>query len=316
MCLENLVGLRGLCETSEGLLINNLAGIDLKMIGSLSNEDKGDYSEVWEAVQTNAIAQLKSDVLPYMGKYFKPNIILENNLSSYSNTGTNTTPQANYTGVLIDYCGTKFTQLYINYIRINLVNAGTFTIKVFDTWTGATLDTLTLVGVVGDNILQVGKEYAAENDRKRFFIAIDATALTAIQTKVDGSREASIRGGSIPLATLPLYDNITFGTSNTGGLSVAFNIQCSIDSFVCQLKGLLKYALWYKTGSVLMDFRINSDRLNKYTLVKQDAAKELREMYESKYLEQLDNVLKNIEPVSDGYCFPCDQSRNYKINLP
>lgn len=316
MCLEKLIGLKGLCETSEGLLINNLAGVDLKMISNLSNEEMGDYSEVWETVKANAIAQLKSDVLPHMGKYIKQNVIQESSFSSYTSLAEQTTPQANYVGVIIDYWGTKFTQLYINDIRINLVSTGTYTVKVFDTWTGLTLDTITFTGVAGDNVVNVGKEYRIDNNRKRILVAIDATNLTAIQSRIDGSPQTILRGAAVPVPTLPLYDNINTSNNRTGGLSVSFNIQCSIESFICQFQGLLKYALWYKTGSVLMDFRINSDRLNKYTLVKQDAAKELRATYEEKYLQQLDNVLNSIEPVSDGICFPCDKSRTYKINLP
>lgn len=316
MCLDTLIGLRGICETSEGLLINNLAGIDLKMISQLSNEDKGDYSEVWDAVQSNAIDQLKGDVLPVMSNYFKPNLIVENVLSSYTSTAVQTTPEAKYKGVLIDYWGDKFTQVYINDVRINLVSSGTYTIKIFDTWTGLELDSFSLVGTAGYNLLNINKEYTVDNNRKRLFIAIDSTAVTAIDSKIEGSVNVILKGGEISTATTPLYDNITFANTSTGGLTVTFNIKCSIDSFICQFKDTLKYALWYKTGSVLMDFRINSDRLNKYTLVKQDTARELRDMYESKYKEQLKSVLENIGGISEGICFPCDKKRSFKINLP
>jgi len=63
-------------------------------------------------------------------------------------------------------------------------------------------------------------------------------------------------------------------------------------------------------------FRLASDRINQYTLVGTEQAKELRELYHAKYEKSLNAVLDSISAKAGDDCFICDNQRTFKYNLP
>ena len=78
-CLSNYIGLRG-CGTStslSGLYINDLPGISLKQIVSLTNEEEATYLDMWNMIQRRAESRFSLDVREAMTKYYKLNSLMQ-----------------------------------------------------------------------------------------------------------------------------------------------------------------------------------------------------------------------------------------------
>ncbi len=61
------------------------------------------------------------------------------------------------------------------------------------------------------------------------------------------------------------------------------NCDCDYDALICENLEVLTQAWKYLLGIWLLSFRINSNRLNKYTTVDATQAKELRDYYQAEY---------------------------------
>lgn len=323
-CLDNYIGLRGTCSDVtpvSGRYINDLPGVDLKMISNLSNEEQADYQGVWDEIYRRSLNELESDVSVRMQKYFKKSQLLENRQAGYLLSPAVTEPaSAEYKGVALTYYGTKYTSVFINEVGLYLSSGGSVTVKVFDYRTGATLDTLSFTGVVGMNYFQVNKEYFCYGQKAQLFICYDATATASQESDVyfPDDREdgvSMIRGAKISTATSVVEANMTF-VANTYGLSVNYNVQCSMNRLICSIKDLLVSPLYYKLAEQLLLERSMSQRLNKYTLFNAERADELRADYIAKYIQALDSTLMEVEPVADGECIECEKERTYLYSLP
>ena len=79
---------------------------------------------------------------------------------------------------------------------------------------------------------------------------------------------------------------------------------------------MFKDAFLYKLGIEFCKERINSDRINRYTLMDRDQAMELKDSFQKQYQELLQNALIDLRIENDGVCFECNKAVNYKMILP
>lgn len=323
-CLDNFIGLRGACNGStpiSGRYINDLPGVDLRMLSNLSNEEQADYDGVWNEIYRRSVGELESEVSIRMQKYFKKSQILENTQSGYYKSPAVTeSASAEYKGIAILYNGTKYTSVFVNEVGLYLSGSATVTIKVFDYRTGATLDTLSFSGTTGMNYFQINKEYYSYDKKAQIYICYDATAIASQETNVfspydESSSESFVRGARISTVGTVLEANMTF-EGNTYGLTVNFNIKCSVARLICSIRDSLVSPLYFKLAEQLLLERSMSDRLNKYTMFNAERADELRAEYIAKYNQSLDNVLNELEPIADGTCIECEKERSYQYLMP
>lgn len=325
VCLQNYIGIRGFCDDvtpASELFVNDLPGISLKMIASLANEEQESFSGLWDEIRRRSIAMIEADIVSAMRPYFNHDVLVDNTLSGYYRTDfeDHTEPASNNlkgTGFDIREC--RNMELFINSIQIFFATAHSGNIQIFDYNTGAVLDTIAYTADVGFNDIQINKEYAILGQRKRIAILYDgnlsATQSTTRDAACCDSSIAEVKGVQVPVGTAVTKPNLTLD-DNTHGMLVNFNIQCSISNFVCSSRELFKMAQWYKYGEQLMSERLISDRLNQYTMVNQDRAEALMNLYTEKYVENMDAVLDGLEPLSDGRCFTCNKRRTQKLDLP
>ena len=103
--------------------------------------------------------------------------------------------------------------------------------------------------------------------------------------------------------------------ANTG-LSVTFNLECSVSNFVCQRIDSFKDAFLYKLGVEFCNERIYSDRINRYTLMDREEADRLRIEFNDQYKLLIDAALKDLKIEESDECFECNRAINYKMMLP
>ena len=114
----------------------------------------------------------------------------------------------------------------------------------------------------------------------------------------------------------------TFANNNdnaTGadtGISVTFNLECSVSNFVCQRIDSFKDAFLYKLGVEFCNERIYSDRVNRYTLMDREDAEKLRIEFDLQYRELIEAALKDLKITESDECFECNKAVNYKMMLP
>lgn len=324
-CLTNLIGLRGYCEdtTPHGALwVNDLPGISLKMISYLTNQEQQTFAGVWDEIIRDSISDFESEVFIRMQKYFKTNILVDNEVFGfYKKDYPVESSSAKWKGITIRLIGSKNTDIFINSVQIRLenVSSSTGTIKVFDVQDGRTLDTISFTAVEGLNEVEVRKRYQTNGQRKYIMIAYDGAIAgnieTSYSTYYDWSRYANARGAEVNKASSVIEGNITF-SGNTHGMVVNFNVQCSLSSFICSNTDLFKKAFQYKIGARTMQERLSTNRINSFTMNNSETAKENRDSYISKMGEILDAVLNNVDNLGDEICFVCNKKRTYNYQLP
>jgi len=315
-CFKGLIALRGICDASAGEVINDLPGISLKMVSNLTDGERASFADVYNDAENYAIAQMKADMLPTLSKYMLPNVLAQNYQSSQLDTPfRDVAASAEYKGVAIEHDGSKYAKFVVNDVQLYSDAAGSYTVKVFDYNDGRELDSFTGDLVAGLNTITINKTYNIQGQNKRIFVAYDGTSIDSKTSDVYDSNIVEVRGAKVAVGTTPIRNNLSF-TGDTFGLSVNFNLECSLDLFACQYRDMLKTALKFKIGDALMLYRLASDRVNQYTMVGEEKAQELRELYQANYEKNLNAVLDSISPAAGDVCFPCNNRRNYKYNMP
>lgn len=325
MCLIDYIGLRGLCNDTvppSGKYINDLPSISLKMLSSISNEEQQTYVDLWNEVQRATINDIESDILIKMQKYFKTNLLIDNEYFGYYKNNFPVNDASNFLkGAHVKIYGSKFLDIYVNKILLRLEDVVDTEgeIYIYNANDGRLLDTIEFDAVEGVNEIEINKRYKAEGQRLELFICYDGNIADNIETTYgdyfDYNSFMLLRGGQIAVGSSVLSSGITY-SGNTHGLMVNLNVQCSISSFICSIRDLISNAYWYKLGANITNIRLNTDRMNKFTLLNKEQAVELRDMYEEKYSSNLESVLNNVEPTGDSICLVCNKKRMYTYSLP
>lgn len=73
------------------------------------------------------------------------------------------------------------------------------------------------------------------------------------------------------------------------------NQRATVECIACENKDLLATSLWYLLGHELMIERIYSNRINSYTTIDEDEAKELRDYYMATFEKELEYAVQGID---------------------
>ena len=201
-----------------------------------------------------------------------------------------------------DFAWSNLQTYRIQDVSLYFTSTDATTIKVFDLETGTELFTKAINApvAIGWQTITILQEFTS----REIFVAYDATNLNGVSQDIEklenavnrnqdgcnywcincgsGNMNAELRGATATIAT-----NIQEAALTTGddafGLSVKWSVVCSYDSFVCNNKEEFTRAFWYLLGAELMLERMNTARLNKFTVFSKDRAKELWKLFEVTY---------------------------------
>ena len=211
----------------------------------------------------------------------------------------------------------NYLSIYINTVQIYLDSAGTQEILIYNTLTGVLMDTISFEGNIGMNRVMINKSYPTYGQNTNIFICYNGTSINSIKVdNIDYSDTAIIQGAKVSVSSSVIDSNLVF-EDDSYGLVVDYNIKCDISEFICSSRDAFKFALWYKFGAAIMFDRLASDRLNKYTLSKTAVEKkELYTFYDTKYNENMDSIMSNLNANQDKVCFSCSRERSYRYLKP
>lgn len=310
-CLKDFIGLKDVNENPEsGLLINDLEGITTTQMEAVDNSNHYDVNETWNEIQERAIRLFEHDVRNKSSHVFK-NYSLKNTVNTGEIEDFTLMPkEPKFSGIYFDldyyYQNTK---LKINSVWFNLETAATFDIIIADAANGNEIERINVEGKQGINEIKILKEYATYKYQK-IFIGYEKNLDIS---EVDTWETAEIESVEFGESQAPYYKSFT---SAYTGIGVIYSIDCSIDNLVCQRLETFTVPFWYLLGIQFVKEKINSDRINRFTMLDTEQAKMLRAEFEKQYNDSLNSAMRDLNFPEDNQCFICNRVVNKRKMLP
>ena len=309
-CLTDYIGLRG-CSSSippSGLYVNDLPGISLKQIVSLTNEEEKTYLELWEMIQRRAQNRFSLDVREQMGKAYKIKSINQGiNVNGYS-AGTGTIPTTASYGFTIEYdsMDTGYTPSPLSFIHIQQIQfyaefIGSYSLVFRDIDANINVYSVGVTFDTGLNTFEINQTF---NNIQRLHVSIDFQASDNYTSIKAPSITGECCGAMVRGAW---YDGSYHFTQELYGFSPIFTIGCSWDGMICLNKNIFSRPYWYLLGIEVLTEVIYSTKLNQFTTVNLQKANELRTEYQVEYMKALTQVAEGMNLDCDC-CLECSGS--------
>lgn len=320
-CLRDHIGLNYCGNTTtppSGVYINDLPGVSLRLMTSLTDEETATFISLWTMIQKRAEMRFATDVRAAMNKYFRISTVNQSTTLGKNITGT-ATASSGLKGFTIELSDEPdFTPSPLTYIHVQTLffyadaadAAETKTITIWDLNTGTQLYTTTKVLAAGWNTIPVNQSFTNSFNRVplQIFCAIN-TANTSVYSMTPPSDiainccGARVRAASTAETSAITESDLTFG-SDTAGLSGIFSVNCAWDGLVCTNKEPFTRAYWYLLGVELMTELMYSAKVNSYTTIDRSRMIELRNEYGAEYSKEMEQVCSNIKLDCDC-CIEC-----------
>lgn len=336
-CFEDIVGLRGSCETptsNSGLWIDDI-GIDLAEIDSIINKSQIDSIDFFEKKRDFAIKQIINNIHTHYSDKYKSNTVLRSGRIGYPKENQEAVAaSATLKGIELELCNQdSFVDVFISSVSLQVNFVGLVNILVYDLFQNKLLDTIPITTTVSGEITTVypNKTYKSVRKALDIIFVYDATNFSSVKTTVtqggckscgDGgsmvnlNQYLSTRSISILSTDSKIESNLT-ASPDTGGLSIMYAIHCNYEEWICTISNLAALPILFKTGYEIMDFAYNNSlRLNTTTTINYDSLLKRRDEYNLRFQESIQNLLQNIKLPNDEKCFECRRKSKNIIILP
>lgn len=327
-CLIDYIGVRYTATGSlpapvvpeSGLYINDLPGITIAQLSDINTSDQATFLDLWAAIQRRSAKIFETTFTNAMAKKFRLKKITEAFKLSETVDGTVTFPAiaGELRGIYMDCFVDKsaFHHIPLSKVRLYLPASGTLPatldLRVYEVHddTLTLLDTFTQPVSAGWNTYQINKKYY---DSRTLYIAYDASQIDSASIPLDSFDLNPYLYGDLAQFFSHIFINgarysgghFSESTDETFGLTATLGLQCSFDVLVCNYRENLAVAWWYLLGSELMKERIYSDRVNRYTTVDLDKARDLTQRLYNDYVNELATFVDSVDLLRD-WCVDCD----------
>lgn len=321
ICLRDYVGPYRGCDAPpaafSGLYLDQLPGIDFQNIDQVATADQVDWAGLWDDLQTTALDTFREDVIEEFSKrYMLKQITQSVDLGKGIDTSHLTAPVGGTDyGLLVETTldsSSQFSQsslmnVYfetVSFYYVGATSPAVFTIDIKDADTNVTLYTTTVSNAVqGWNTVRLEQEF--DSNRIYVFVSGNFTDyakkdITNFQLDFYGNTLFGGWNGT----NLGLYwggwgcgarirgvtkdgSTVSPGT-NTFGVSAEISSRCSFDKIVCGNKRHFASVWQHCLAIELLNYRINSTRLNRWTTINKDQAVKLQSLYTLKYRGGID----------------------------
>lgn len=352
-CLKDSVGCFYGCGATipiSGMYLNQLAGIEFANINGIANADQITFSGLFDDLQATCVDTFKDDVISEFGKrYMLKQTTQTVDLGKVINITNITAPVANTTNGLIlemmeqggQCIGSNMQGIYIQSINFywNGTN-GTPTLTLNFQDADLLNIELTIVAknvVQGWNNIWVDYSFAAKrlyvlaSGNFDNYVELDLSLFNldnfggytwgnsyqylmysygtcGIQTRINGCYYNS-------------QTNIAIKGMNTYGMSAIMSTNCTWDAVVCNNKRQFFSAWQHCLAIELLNYRINSSRLNRWTSIDKKQAVELQKLFTIKYrggsfdsVEYPGKLRQSIESTNINSGDGCIRANNFLIH--
>lgn len=311
-----IIGIRNYTECSipeSGLFINDLPGMSLKKAAQISTEQWQSANDFLKSCIRMAVMQVFDEFAGQLQNYFNFSSIIQSRI--LNKFTTNQTPAINsQRGLLIKRWRSEAARLYIYEIYINVVQAGSATINLYD---GSKTTQYDINLNAGLNTIQI--DYKAESEK--VYITFDQTNFDVFEcTYINGYNNCGSCGytGDNKNIYVTGWDGIQEKPGNCYGIGINLNVQCYEEEILCFLIKRMYYLIWYKSGIIFMNEFINSDRINYATLFGKEQAESTKADWEIEYNTKYQILVKsayNFLKSTKGECITCNGMK-YVESIP
>ena len=320
-CLDNYIGLRGCGSTTppSGLYVNDLPGMSLENLVTLTNTDEPTYSDIWTMVQTRAQQRFSLDVREAMGKHYKLNSLMQginvgNDVGSLA--ASRPTAFAGFTIELIDqnyeFVPSPFASIHVQQIVLwSNENIGSLDFTFYDLDKNIEIYTTQSSLIPGKNIIEINRTFhnLYQSNTWRLGIFYDIGSMSDSYDMILPYNRSMMSCCDVRLQGFGSDTTVSAGSfgNNTYGLSGIFSIVCNWDAMICQNKTLFSRAYWYLLGIEVLTEQLYSSKLNQFTTVNLQRLNELRAEYQVEYSKSLEQVASGLK-LSCDCCIECNES--------
>lgn len=324
----------------SGMYLSQLPGIEFANIEQIANADQITWQGVWNDLQATAKDTFREDIIEEFGKrYLLRQITQTVDLGKQvdPNNVIPVVPNTTY-GILLETkdnnsqcAGSNMNQIYIQSLNFYNVDATYFDIYFIDADTGDNELIITPTSFnLGWNQIWVDKPFNA----RRLYVTIkgDMTGFANLNianfnlNNFGGYMwgfnnpysylyfnfgscgiQSRLQGTQLDTTSLTSINGI-----NTFGLSAVFSTKCTWDSVVCANKKHFASAWQHCLAIELLNYRINTSRLNKWVTIDKKQAQELQKLFSLKYrggvmdsiayVGKLQNSVTSIQPNDNDGC--------------
>lgn len=335
MCFDRFIGLKGSCNDStlpsNGLWLNTL-GVTRDFCENIINSDYADVDSFVTDMLNNANDQLKTDIYNAFTSKFKIKSIIDGARLGFYNEypSLNAALAGKSKGLQIrTWNDDTFSKMYISTLRTYFAYTGNVNVFVYDLTTGKLLDTIVVASVSGQIVeTNVDKTYSSNlSDLNIGFIYSSAFSSYASYFDNFGcvtcNRSGAYRqnkyvystGLTIPTAGAITQNNVS-GSSDFGGLSVVYSLQCNHEGWLCQNANFFVSAMLYKTAYLINQYAdLMSDSFSSMNM-DVERLRQRMEYFDFEYKKRLDAGVKNLRIPSSDICFQCNNLTKSLTSLP
>lgn len=335
-CFDDIVGLRGACETptsTSGLWLDDI-GIELEEIDAIINKAAIDSIDFFDKKRDFALKQIINVIHTHYANKYKSNSILRSGRIGFGKENLEeVAAAATLKGIEIELCNqSSFVDVFISSLSLQVNFSGTVNVLVYDLFQNKLLDTIPVTAVSGKTVrVYPNKTYKSVRKELDIIFVYDTTAFSSVKTTVttsgcrscgDGgsmvqlNQYLSTRSISVLAADSKIVDNLT-AVSDTGGMSLMYEVNCNYDEWLCTVSNQIALPILFKTAFEIMDYTINNSfRLNTSTTINIDEAKARRDQYNERYQDSIQSLLQNMKLPEDEKCFECRQKSKQMVILP
>lgn len=312
MCFDGYITASTDTPSKSDLYFTDLAGCTVSLLDDLTKEDHDDYTDCFDYLYKTAQRNLRIDVQRQLAQRFHIDKKLITRETSEFKTDYNST--SDLAGVKIYVPLPKYGRIQILSIGVDSQTTGdqNFYVKETDE-SGDLLATIPVTLTSGKQTVQVYEDF----EEDEIFVYYDPTAITLKETqnlyyntdniRLDKSCQFNCWFGGDPGTVIQV---------NGGGLNVKFVLYCSMEKFICENLPLFQFALLNRLGVDTMKERITTQRVNITSVLTEERAKELLEVFNEDYKAALDAATQSIKMNEDPICFNCKRTVSSKPNLP
>lgn len=328
-CFKDLVGVKGFCTeelsvSTSQLWLNNLSGFPgLAIADAAINEDTQSGFDLIKECLESAKREISIHFRNHLESTYKLKSIVQNGTAGvYADRKQMMNPiTGSLKGIKLEIKNRPYFKFSLSGISLNVDFSGVVNILVYDLITGNLLDTLPITAVSGQTVrIQPNKEYSNNGQPLSLFIGYN-DQVTSLKTTIKSAccgqgavGDSYFSSASIPTASQKIRENIK-SASDTGGLSLSYSVDCTIDPFLCNSARKFDWALVHKWGANLMAEAVRSRRL--HTLINLDKAdnQALYDSYQAEYSASMNAILTNLA-VPDDWCFKCSPAVRKVLQIP
>lgn len=302
----SLIGIRGSANVvynTQDLTVNDLSGISLKQASAITNAEYTSGMSLLESKVNLAHKLVFNDVLASLQTYFKESNILYNvNVNNFTST---TKVISGINNGLRLKTGTYSTaKLKINTVYVYIDETMLLDIYIKDGNTITTFNT----SITGGQINEVPINYTSTNNEVDIYTSDNYTAHLGY---LSGNYSfCNHCGGSHDKIAIDLYGlSDTSLTTTVAGIGVDADLVCNTDTILCKLLNYMKLLVWYKSGILILQEHLGSNRLNGVAVFGKEEALQLVTLYESEYQRELKSFSGKSLNIVKNMCSECFQSK-------